>query len=143
MIKLKAGDLRKIAEGLREILQKEIPMKPAYWLGRIANKVTPELKVFEDTRISLLKKHTKKDKKGNLLFKKDEKGEEIKPQKYDIADEEALVKEFEELAAQEIEINFNPIKLEDIDVETCEKCGRKKGNIKPAILAKLENIIVI
>jgi len=132
-MKFKAGDLRKISDGLRDILQKELPIKPSYWLGRIANKVLPELKTFEETRMSLIKKYTKKDKKGNPLYKMDKNGKAIEPKNYDIENEEEFLKEFKELAEQEIEININPIKLDDL------------GDIKmqPAILAKLDNIIVI
>lgn len=131
MLKLKAGDIRNIGSGLIEILKIELPVKPSYWLARIANKVNSEQKAFETARMNLVKKHAKKDKKGEPLVIKDKDGKPT--QNYDVPDVEAFNKEFVELTEQEIEINVDPIKLEALgDIK-----------IKPVILAKLEKIIEI
>ena len=130
-MKLKAGELRNIGSGLMEILKIELPVKPSYWLGRIANKISSEQKVFETARMSLIKKHAKKDKKGNPLVIKDKDGKPTN--NFDVPDIEAFNKEFEELNKQEFEISIDPIKLDALgDIK-----------IKPVILAKLEKIIEI
>ena len=130
-MKLKAGELRNIGSGLMEILRIELPVKPSYWLGRIANKISSEQKVFETARMALIKKHAKKDIKGNPLVIKDKDGKPTN--NFDVPDIEAFNKEFEELNKQEFEISIDPIKLDAL------------GNIKikPVILAKLEKIIEI
>jgi len=131
MIKLKAGDLRNIGSGVMEILKIELPVKPSYWLARIATKIDSELKAFETARMNLIKKHAKKDKKGNPLVIKDKDGKPTN--NFDVPDIEAFNKEFKELTEQEFEINVDPIKLDALgDIK-----------IKPVILAKLEKIIVV
>ena len=130
-MKIKTGDLRNIGSGLMEILKIELPVKPSYWLARIANKIGSEQKAFETTRMNLVKKHAKKDKKGNPLVIKDKDGKPTN--NYDVPDIEAFNKEFNELTEQEIEINIDPIKLDALgDIK-----------IKPVILAKLGKIIEI
>ena len=128
-MKIKTGELKIIAEGLSEILKIDLPVKPSYWLARIANKVESEMMAFETIRMNLIKKYAKKDKKGGFIFIQDKD----KKQQYDISDIDAFNKEFNELFSQEIEIDVNPIKLDSLgDIK-----------IKPLILAKLGKIIEI
>lgn len=128
-MKIKVNEIGNIVEGLNEILQKEIPVKPAYWLARFVNKLDNEIKAFERVRMNLVTQHARKDEDGKLLFVKNDKGENTN--QYDIADMVAFQKEFAELAEEELEIDFKPIKLEQLgDIK-----------LKPMTLAKLEKII--
>jgi hypothetical protein len=128
-MKIKAGELKIIGEGLEEILTKEIPIKPAYWLARFLNKLQIEFGIFEKARMHLVDKHVKLDEDNKPLFKKDKEGKDTN--RYDIADMNAFQKEFDQLVEEEIEINFKPIKLADLgDIK-----------IKPIILAKLGKVI--
>ena len=130
-MKIKAGDFRNIGSGLMEILGIELPVKPSYWLGRIANKISSEQKVFETARMALVKKHAKKDKKGNPLVIKDKDGKPTNS--FDIPDMEAFNEEFKKLTELEIDIDIDLIKLDALgDIK-----------IKPGILARLEKIIEI
>ena len=128
-MKITVGEIRLINEGLNEILEKELPVKPAYWLSRFMIKLDTELMAFEKARINLAIKHAKKDKDNKPLFKKDKDGKKIN--EYDISDMNAFQKEFAQLAEEEFEIDFKPIKLEMLgDIK-----------LKPITLAKLEKII--
>lgn len=130
-MKIKAGDLRNKGIGLIEILKIELPVKPSYWLARIANKIDPEIIAFEKARMGLVRKYAKKDLKGNPIFLKDENGKPVN--EYNIPNLEEFQKEYDELSAQEIDINIDPIKLGALgDIK-----------IKPVILAKLGKIIEI
>lgn len=123
-MKIKLAELKPIAEGLKEILDKELPVKPAYWLGKLLRRVESELNAFDEARMKLIAKHsTEKDDRGNP--KVDETNNRY------IVDEEAFGKEFIELSEEEIEIEFNPIKLDSLgDVK-----------LKPITMAKLERIL--
>jgi hypothetical protein len=124
-MKILAGELRDTVEGLREITDKELPVKPAYWLSRLSSKALSELKIFEETRIKLVKKHAKKDDKGKPIFDNKEK-------RFKIKDENKFTEEYIELAKQEVDLEFDPIKLDALgDV-----------SIKPNTFAKLRKIIV-
>ena len=130
-MKIKAGELRNMHEGLGEILRIELPVKPSYWLARIATKIDSETLAFEKARMGLVRKHAKKNLKSELIFKKDKNGKPMN--EYDIPNLEKFQKEYDELSIQEIEINIDPIKLDALgDIK-----------IKPVILAKLEKIIEI
>ena len=130
-MKIKVGELRKIRGGLIEILKIELPIKPSYWLSRIAVKIDSETLAFERARMGLVKKYAKKDLKGNPIFGKDKNGKPTN--EYDIPNLEEFQKEYDELSAQEIEININKIKLDTLgDIK-----------LKPIILAQLEEIIEI
>lgn len=123
-MKFKLAELKPFAEGLREILDKELPVKPAYWLGKLLRKVETELNSFDETRMKLIVKHsTEKDEKGNP--KVDETTNRY------MVDEDAFGKEFMELCEEEVDIEFTPIKLEALgDVK-----------LKPITMAKLERIL--
>lgn len=128
-MKIKVGELKIIGEGLEEILTKEIPIKPAYWLARFLNKLQSEFGAFEKARMHLIDKHVKLDENNKPLFKKDKEGKDTN--RYDIADMDAFQKEFDQLAEEEIEIDFKPIKLADLgDIK-----------IKPINLSKLGKVI--
>uniref|UniRef100_A0A6M3K520 Uncharacterized protein n=1 Tax=viral metagenome TaxID=1070528 RepID=A0A6M3K520_9ZZZZ len=128
-MKFKLNEIRLATEGLSEILQKELPVKTAYWLARFLSKVEAENASMEKARMNLIKKHAKKDKEGNPVFILDKDGKSTS--QYDIPDMEAFQNEFIELTNEEVEIDFKPIKLEQLgDI-----------NLKPIILAKLGKII--
>jgi len=129
-MEIKAGEFRNINEGLAEILNKELPVKIAYWLARFLTKLESEEKAFEKARINLVTKHSKKNKKGEpVIITSKVEGKDVS--NYDLADPEAFQKEFEQLVEEKIVIDFNPIKLADLgDIK-----------LKPITLAKLGKII--
>ena len=130
-MKIKAGEVKIINEGLRGILDIELPVKPAYWLARILTKMNQEAEPFEKARVNLVMKHAKKGKDGKPMFIKDKDGKPTND--IDVADIGEFNKEFSVLAEEEFDIDIKPIKLEDLgDIK-----------IKPVILAKLEKIIEI
>jgi len=121
-------------EGLNVILAKELPVKSAYWLARFLDKVSSETKAIEKTRILLAEQYAKKDKDGKLVFKKDKDGKELQPQQYDFTKKnlEIFNNEFAELGKEEFDIDFKPIKLEQLgDIK-----------LKPIVLVQLGKIIV-
>jgi len=128
-MKFKLNEIRLATDGLGEILEKELPVKTAYWLARFLDKVNSENASMEKARINLVKKHAKKDDKGNPMFVKDKDDKDTN--QYDIPDMDAFQNEFIELTNEEVEIDFKPIKLEQLgDIK-----------LKPLTLAKLGKII--
>ncbi len=116
--------------GLDVILAKELPVKTAYWLARFLDKVGVEFKAMDKARIKLLEKYAKKDKDGKPMMKKVEKG---KQQEYDLTDDnmKKFQAEFAEFGKEEFDIDFNPIKLEQLgDVK-----------LKPLVLVQLGKVI--
>lgn len=141
-MKFTLGEIRSMAPGLNEILGKELPATPSYWLARYMDKVSSEMRAIEKARMNLVRKFAKKDKKGALLFKKDEKGNDTNQVDFAQGNFEKFQKEFGTFLEGKVEIKFKPIKLKDLDMEVCPRCGKKKLVIKPFILLQLGKIIV-
>lgn len=119
--------------GLDVILAKELPVKTAYWLARFLDKVQSEMKAMETARMKLIDKYATKGKDGKPLFKKDKDGKELEPQQYDFSKDnyEKFQAEFVELGKEEFEIDFKPIKLEQLgDIK-----------LKPIVLVQLGKMI--
>lgn len=119
--------------GLDVILGKELPVKTSYWLARFLDKVSSEMKASETARVKLVEKLSIKDKDGNPLFKKDKDGKDLRPPEYDLTKENMakFQDEFAILGKEEFEIDFKPIKLEQLgDIK-----------LKPIVLVQLGKII--
>lgn len=132
-MKFSLNEVMAMQKGLDEILAKEIPVKPAYWMARFLDKVGSEQKAMESVRIKLVEKYATKDKDGNPMFKKDKEGEETRPKEYDLTAEnmEKFQTEIAELGKEEFEIDFKPIKLDQLgDIK-----------LKPIVLVQLGKII--
>jgi len=85
---------------------------------------------MEKARIKLIEKLAKKDKDGKPLMKKAKEGE---PQQYDLTDENMakFQTEYAELGKEEFEIDFKPIKLDQLgDI-----------SLKPIVLVQLGKLI--
>jgi len=129
-MKISLNEVRGMQAGLDVILAKEIPIKPAYWLARFLDKIRSEMEAMEKARIKLIEKLAKKDKDGKPLMKKAKDGE---PQSYDLTDENMakFQEEFAELGKEEFEIDFKPIKLDQLgDI-----------SLKPIVLVQLGKLI--
>ena len=129
-MKISLNEVRGMQVGLDVILGKELPIKPAYWLARFLDKIRSEMEAMEKARVKLLEKLAKKDKDGKPLMKKAKEGE---PQQYDLTDENMakFQEEFAELGKEEFEIDFKPIKLDQLgDI-----------SLKPIVLVQLGKLI--
>ena len=132
-MKISLNEVRGMQAGLDVILAKEIPIKPAYWLARFLDKIRAEMEAMEKARIKLVEKLAKKDKDGKPMFKKGKDGKQIEPNQYDFTDENMakFQAEFDELGKEEFDVDFKPIKLEQLgDI-----------NLKPIVLVQLGKLI--
>jgi len=129
-VKFTLNEVMGMQAGLDVILAKELPVKTSYWLARFLDKIGVEYKAMEVARNKLIEKYAKKDKDGKLIMKK------VKdmPDQYDLTNEnmKKFQDEFTELGKTEFEIEFNPIKVEQLgDIK-----------IKPLVLVQLGKIII-
>lgn len=103
---------------LNKLLDTKLPVKTSYRISRVISKIEPEIKLFNQTRLELIKKHGKEDK---------ETGQYNIPKK----SIEKFTKEINELLTQEIEIDFDCVKIEELGDIT----------IEPSILVSLDWLI--
>ena len=131
-MKFSLNEIMTMQTGLDTILAKELPVKPAYWLARFLDKVGIEYKALEKARMILITKYAKKDKDGKPMMKKDKDGKPINEYDLTKANVEKFQVEFAELGKEEFEVDFTPIKLDQLgDIK-----------LKPMVLVQLGKIIV-
>lgn len=129
-MKFSLNEVMAMQTGLDVILAKELPVKTAYWLARFLDKVGSEFRAMDKARIKLIEQYAKKDKDGKPVMKK----VKDKPEEYDLTptNMKKFQTEYGELGKEEFEIDFNPIKLEQLgDIK-----------LKPMVLIQLGKIIV-
>lgn len=108
MVKIKFGSLREIIAGLNELMDKELPIKAAYWTGKLGKMIHHEFIAFEDIRIKIVQKYAVKNNKNEFVIESDEDNNK---QEYKLADTDAFNKEYKELLNTEIDIDFSPIPM--------------------------------
>jgi hypothetical protein len=120
MITLKVSEAYLFLPSLQKVMRERLPAKAAYRLSRIAAKIDPELRLFEERR-------------GKLA---QEMGEEVKdrPGAFEVRGEENLKNfraQLEELGSEEIKIDLEPL--------TVDMLG--EAQLEAADLMALEKVI--
>jgi hypothetical protein len=102
-ITITLGEIANSQAAWLKLIAADLPTKPAYWVGKKYRKVEPEI-------IDYQKKH-------DDLVRKYGKPSEIEPGKIEVTREnvEVFQKEIGELRSIEITLDFDPIKLADIE----------------------------
>lgn len=102
-MKLTLKELLQNVESLGKLLNKELPVKTAYRLGKLSKALQSELNQFNLTRNNLIKKYGK-EKDGQY---------QIDPEDKDAM--EKFNKEIDELLALEISVDaYDPISIDDL-----------------------------
>ena len=133
-MKLSNGDVFLSREPLQKLMGEKFPVKTAYGLAKLSNKLNEQLKVIDEVRNGLIKKYGETDDKGNLQVKQ-ESPNWIK-----------FVEEFKELMAQEVEIVFEKVKLPENVAATCDKCSHnmdRRYEVEASILMSLDKFVEI
>jgi len=132
-LELKGNINQQTGEVIRKgILDEKISISVKYWLDKLSSKLKKEIDVVEKLKEEIIKKLGILDEQGNYSIplrineKFDDKGESLS---YDVNPSFLEYQsEFEKLINQEVEIEFYPINIEDINVQS---------EVYPRILFKL------
>jgi hypothetical protein len=134
MIKIKNSDLNETtSNAFGELLNIDLPISLSWKIAKLAKELDGLIILRKETINELIKKHSEKDKDGNMIAAKDEEGNNI-PNTTKIVDPIAYNKELEEFESLENEINFEPIPISNLD--------EKSDSIKPSILFALSFMFV-
>ena len=101
---------RKLIEGIslvRQVAQKQLPVKVSYTLSRNIDHIETAMKPYEQERQKLLDKYAEKDAQGKLQLRPD--GMTVK-----FHDEDGWKKNFDELLDIEADVDIRKIKLGDL-----------------------------
>lgn len=114
-VKVRVNKMFEIDKELPALIEKDLPVKSGIKLRRLLKLFIDEMKVVNDQRIAVFKKHEIP----------------IKDNRYDLAvlgtrdrdAQEAFEKDYTDLMDSEIELNWEPIKSEELgDISISPKC---------------------
>jgi len=117
IMKLKVQDLYNLNEGLKELLEKEIPTTSAFVVQRNYKKIAEELETSDKVRRQMVEKYKESDNKDGTV--------QIKKDKVFIFNDE-----YKELMNQEIDVDLKQLDLSHLG-----------DTMKPKTIALLEKII--
>lgn len=109
MIKVTLKDIVDSQEVMRALSNKPLRGRAAFKAARLLKKLEAELTTFNDTRIKLIEAYAKKDDSGNFVT--NEKNE----YQFDPDNANKFVEEINKLLLEELEIDTNPILIEEIE----------------------------
>ena len=119
MIKVKNGNLALTSkESLDAIMELKMPAKVSFSLARISSKITTLLEDIDKVRNKIVTDFSEKDEKGEVVFKKDEDGNDTTS--VTVTDIEGYNKSINELMEIEVEIDEDKINEKDIENEKIE-----------------------
>lgn len=121
------GSLKNRKETLEYALNQKYPIKISYRLGKIVDKIESELKYIEKTRLDLINKYGKEDKKQKKVIVPDNK---LK----------LFAKEYEELLEDEFTIDFLKLPLSAFDIKDVNT-GKSMNIFTPKQLRDLDPFI--
>ena len=130
-MKLTNGEIFNSKEPLGNLMEQKFPVKVAYGLAKLANKLNDQLKIIDGVRNGLIKTYGE-EKNGQI---KVEIGSENFPK---------FVDELTELMNQEVEVVFEKVMLPEKVAATCDKCSHnmdKMFEIEPSVLMVLDKFV--
>jgi hypothetical protein len=107
MIKIKTNEITGILKGLSTLLEQRMPVKLAYWFNKLSQKLISEQRSYEELRIKLCKDYCDKDVDNNPII--------IDDRYSGLTDNQEFTEKLAELFNLEIEIDFEPIKIESLE----------------------------
>ena len=99
-MKLTLGDIRVMKDPMIKLLDDTLPIKVAWKLTKLVKVFDKELAEIEEFRISLIKKLGVQDDEGSIKVPEDKMSD--------------FIDEFNELLLTEIDVDFEPIDIEQL-----------------------------
>lgn len=109
MIKIKLGELVNSTEVLQKLSQTELKAKLSWAVTKLLKAADKEMQDFNEARMNLIQKYGEKDENGELIT------DENKNCKIPEAGLQKFSAELNELVETEIEINVNPLNIDDLE----------------------------
>lgn len=108
MLKVTNREMQSKVQILRNISNKQLPVKVSYAIAKNINAINKELKIFEDEKMKIIKEYAIKDEHGNPKIRENNTYEFIEGK-----DEECNSK-YNELLDIEVDLELRQINVEDL-----------------------------
>lgn len=135
-MKLNNGEIFNAREPLAKLLEEKFPVKVAYGLAKLANKLNDQLKVIDDVRNGLIKTYGEPNPENSQEIRVPQESKKFGK----------FVEEMNELMNQEVEVVFDKVKLPEKVASTCDKCSHNMDRvleIEPSVLMALEKFVTV
>lgn len=123
-MRLTNGDIYLAFEALNKLVNLEFPVETSYELAKMIMKLNEQWKVVEMVRNSLIRKYGEEDESKKIGIRADS------PNYF------KFVNEFNELMLQEIDIEFERVKIS-------ERAFENNGVVKPSVFIALDKFVEI
>jgi len=100
-MKMKLVDIKNAEEPLKKIMNKELNIKAAYKVSKVLKIVNSEMTAIEQSRVKLVHKYQEKQEDGSIRVASGK--------------EQQFMNEFVEFLQTDIDIDFVPISIDDLD----------------------------
>ena len=120
------GEIFNAREPLGKLMEQKFPVKTAYGLAKMANKLNEQFNIIEQVRNGLIKTYGEADKNNPQQISVKQDGENF----------QKFVEEITELMNQEVEVVIEKVKLP-------EMVDGKPLEIEPNILMALEKFVEV
>jgi|SRR5699024_256076 len=117
-MKIQVKDVFSLADGIAELIDKELDIKVAFKVERNRIKIAEEFKVANEVRKQIIDKYKEKELEGGRIKLKDDKVQSYK-------------NELNELMEQEIDVDLHHIYLDEL----------VGVSVKPRVISMLEKIL--
>jgi hypothetical protein len=130
-MKFKLGGLKAVEESLVKLIKSDLPIRMSYQMSKLYDSILAELTKVEEFRVALVKKYGETGDKGEIKVKQDNM--------------DTFVKEYGELMDVEIDVNFIPVKIEDLisHNERLEKMGHSPVSLSGADISNLKGVGIL
>lgn len=107
-------------QAIGQLNENKFSTSTAFKLASIAKSLSEAIEIYEEQRKKILDEHAKKDENGEYRHPEDEDGNEL-ADRVDLKDSEKFNKEMNNLAQEEVKINFkvdaDPSMFDDEEVK--------------------------
>lgn len=111
-MKIKLGDIIGYEKNMVALLKVKLPVKVAYRLSKLSNKIASEIKTYREQEFALIKEL------GEVVL--DEEGKETDNMKVAKENMPKYKEEIEKLFDLEVDIDFEPINITELGETTIE-----------------------
>ncbi|MCK5763630.1 MAG: hypothetical protein KAH05_05880 [Clostridiales bacterium] len=101
-MKITLAEIKSLEDSLSKIFEKDVDIKVAYRLSSVLKRLSEEMEKLEESRIKLIKKYGTEDEETKSMT--------VLPEQSQI-----FIETFNDLMQLEIELDFEPILLDDLD----------------------------
>ena len=109
MMTITLKDIVESQEVMRTLSGKPLRGRAAFKVARLLKKLEAELSTFNDTRVKLIESYAKKDENGQFVLN------DRNEYQFDQENANKFVEEINKLLVEEIQIEANPIMLDEIE----------------------------